>query len=159
MEYYNYPEEKIDIFATSDKDYFIKVEKFTYLCSMEEIYQINMKTALSGYVLVIYQRYAVVNNGKVIYRNENFYDDFISKGRYKGSGYVIISNIAKDYYIHSWKKALRSYELRDASGYNQALNPQIYNTAEAALQKALECSGNSSETLVIARWFDEFDRH
>lgn len=61
--------------------------------------------------------------------------------------------------IHSWKKNLTSYELRDDSAYNGALNPVIFETAEEALEKALLLSKQKKEAFMVAQWFDDFDRH
>ncbi len=53
---------------------------------------------------------------------------------------MIILSEPKEYLIHSWKKKLTSYELRDDSAYNCALNPVIFGTAEEALEKAVSRS-------------------
>lgn len=36
MEYLDYPKEKVDIFSPCDKNYFLKSDRFFYLCSYEE---------------------------------------------------------------------------------------------------------------------------
>ena len=159
MVYYNYPTEKIDIFQSSDKNYFFKGKDYSYLCYFDEIKNVNMRAEFSGYVLVIYKRYAVVKNGNIIYKNENFCDGYIAKGRYKENGYVIISNKAREYFIHSWNGTLQSYELRDDSKYNRSINPIIFDTVDVALETAIELSKDSSEMFIVAQWFDEFDRH
>lgn len=159
MKYYDYPKDKIDIFTASDKNYFFKGNEFSYLCSQEEIKKIDMRVAFSGFVLVVYKRYAVVQNGDMVYKNDKFCDGYIARGRYKESGYAIISNKSKDYFIHSWGSTLQSYELRDDSKYNYALNPIIHDTAETALQTAIELSKESDEKFIVAQWFDDFDRH
>ena len=60
MIYYDYPEDKKEIFEISDKNYFFKGTEFSYLCSYDEIKKVDMKDAFSGIVLVVYKRYAVV---------------------------------------------------------------------------------------------------
>ena len=157
--YYDYPEDKKDIFESIDKNYFFKGDKFSYLCSYDEIKKIDLRAAFSGYVLVVYKRYAIVKNGCVQYKNENFSDGHIAKGRYKENGYVIISNMPRDYFIHSWNQTLRRYELCDDTEYNRALNPVIYETPEKALSVAMELSQKSDEIFIVAQWFDELDRH
>ncbi len=159
MIYYDYPKDKIEIFETSNKNYFFKGKEFSYLCSYEEIKKVDMKNVFSGFVLVVYKRYAVIQNGDTIYMNDKFYDGYIARGRYKENGYIIISNEPKEYFIHSWDSTLQSYELRDDSKYNQALNPIIYDTSEAALQTAIKLSKESNEMFIVAQWFDDFDRH
>lgn len=157
--YYNYPEDKKDIFESIDKNYFFKGNNFSYLCTFEETKEINMMSAFSGFVLVLYKRYAVVKNGDVQYKNKNFSDGHVAKGRYKENGYVLISNKPRDYFIHSWNGTLTRYELCDDSDYNRALNPIIYETAEKALFSAIELSKKSDELYIVAQWFDELDRH
>ena len=159
MIYYDYPKDKIELFEASDKNYFFKGNEFSYLCSYEEIKSIDIRDAFSGLVLVIYKRYAVVQSGDALYKNEKFLDGNIASGRYKENGYVIISNKAREYFIHSWNGTLQSYELRDDSKYNRALNPIIFDTVDVALETAIELSKDSSEMFIISQWFDEFDRH
>ena len=72
---------------------------------------------------------------------------------------MIILSEPKEYLIHSWKKKLTSYELRDDSTYNCALNPVIFETAEEALAKAVSLSKEEDGAFLVAQWFDEFDRH
>ena len=159
MIYYDYPEEKTDIFEESDRNYFFKGTDFTYLCTYDEVKAVNMWNAFTGFVLVVYKRYAIVKWGKVSFLNKNFSDGNIAKGRHKENGYVIIFSEPKEYLIHSWKKNLTSYELRDDSAYNRALNPVIFETAEEALEKALLLSKQKKEAFMVAQWFDYFDRH
>ena len=158
MIYYDYPEEKIEIFEKSDRNYFFKGDKFSDLCSYDEMKAVNVCRDFTGFVLVVYKRYAVVKRGEVCFRNENFSDGNIAKGRYKENGYVIISSEPKEYLIHSWKKNLTSYELRDDSAYNGALNPVIFETAEEALAKSIALSKQKKEIFMVAQWFDDFDR-
>lgn len=82
MIYYDYPEDKKDIFECIEKNYFFKGDKFSYLCAYDEIEKIDMRIAFSGFVLAVYKRYAIVKNGSVLYKNERFSDSHIAKGRY-----------------------------------------------------------------------------
>lgn len=159
MIYYDYPEDKKGIFENIDKNYFFYGDKFSYLCTYDEIKKMDMRVAFSGFVLVVYKRYAVVRNGDIQYKNEKFSDNHIAKGRYKENGYVVISNEPRDYYIHSWNKTIRRYELCDDTEYNGALNPIIYETSEKALLAATELSKKSNGIFMVAQWFDEWDRH
>jgi hypothetical protein len=159
MIYYDYPEEKIEIFEESNRNYFFKGNDFTYLCTYDEVKAVNMWNAFTGFVLVVYKRYAVVKKGEICFLNENFSDGNMARGRYKENGYVIILREPKEYLIHSWKKNLTSYELRDDSTYNCALNPVIFETAEEALAKAVLLSKEEDGAFLVAQWFDEFDRH
>ena len=158
MKYYDYPEEKTELFEESDRNYFFKGTDFTYLCNYDEVKAVNVCRDFTGFVLVTYKRYAVVKGGEVCFLNGNFSDGHIAKGRHKENGYVIISGEPKEYRIQSWENTLTSYEFRDDSGYNSALNPVIFETAEEALEKALLFSKQKKEIFMVAQWFDDFDR-
>ncbi len=160
MEYLNYPQEKKDIFEPCNKNYFLKADKFSCLCTYEEAENIDKLNSFKGsFVLVTYKRFAVIKGGEVVYENKGFNDGNIAKGRYKENGFVIISDTPKSYYIQSWDKYLESYEIRDDSGYNKALNPKIYSTLDSAVDEALHLSEDSENTYIVAQWFNDFDRH
>lgn len=160
MEYLDYPKEKVDIFTPCDKNYFLKSDRFSYLCSYEEAENIDKYSSFKGsFVLITYKRFAIIKGGKVIYQNKDFDDGKLAKGRYKEKGYVIISDTLKSYYIQSWDKYLESYEVRDDSVYNKALNPVIYGSCEDAVSKAVALSQKTDDTYVVAQWFNDIDRH
>lgn len=162
MEYYDYPErsDRKDIFAISDDNYFLKSDKFTYLCSYDEAQLADRQNVFLGaYVLVTYKRYAVIKKGEAYYTNKNFSDGNLPKGRYKDNGFVIICDKPSEYYIHSWQKYLTSYEVRSDKEYNKALKVTVYPTAEMAVKKAIMLSEVTGNSYVVACWFDDFDRH
>ena len=160
MEYLNYMQEKTDIFTPSEKNYFLKADKFSYLCSYSESMDIDKRNSFrASVVLVTYKRFAVIKGGEVIFKNQNFYDGNIAKGRYKENGFVIIGNTPKSYFIQSWNKNLESYEIRDDSGYNRALNPVIYSSPDDAMREAVAISQGNDSTYIVAQWFDDVDRH
>lgn len=162
IKYYDYPErsDRNGIFDISDDNYFLKSDLFTYLCSYDEAQIADKQNVFLGsYVLITYKRYAVIEAGEVYYKNENFSDGHLPEGRYKNNGFVIICDKPKDYYIHSWQKYFASYEVRDDSSYNQALNVRIFKTAEEAVKHAIKLSEKHGGRYLVACWFDDFDRH
>ena len=160
MEYLDYPKEKVDIFSPCDKNYFLKSDRFSYLCSYEEAENIDKYNSFKGsFVLITYKRFVIVKGGKVIYQNKDFDDGNVAKGRYKGNGYVIISDTPKSYYIQSWDKYLESYEIRDDSEYNKALNPIIYSSCDDAVGEAVAMSQGTDGAYIVAQWFNDIDRH
>lgn len=160
MEFYDFPETKINIFEPSDRNYFFRSFKYTYLCTYEEIRSVDMWKAFpERWVLVVYKRYAVVKNATIIYQNENFEDGQKAKGRYKEDGYAIICDEPKEYFIHSWNKYLVTHEISDDASFNSALNPTIYPNATVAVERAIELSKTNQNKYIIAQWFDELDRH
>ena len=62
------------------------------------------------------------------------------------------------YYDYPEEK-IEIFEKSDDSTYNCALNPVIFETAEAALAKAVLLSKEEDGAFLVAQWFDEFDRH
>lgn len=162
MEYYDYPvrNDRKDIFSASDDNYFLKSEKFTYLCSYDEASFVDKHNVFLGsFVLITYKRYAVIKNGEIYYFNKNFSDGNLPRGRYKDNGFVLICDKPEDYFIHSWRRFLSSYEVREDNEYNKALNVKVFATADEAVTKAKELSAADKNSYVVACWFDDFDRH
>lgn len=162
MEYYDYPvrSDRKDIFSVSDDNYFLKGEKFSFLCNYTEAQEVDKRNMFLGsFVLVIYKRLAVIKKGEICYINKDFSDGDLSRGRYKDNGFVIICDTPKEYYIHSWKKNFLSYEVRDDSEYNKALKVTIFETPDEAVNKAKELSAADGNSYLVACWFDDFDRH
>lgn len=160
MKYYDYPDRKVDIFEPDDNNYFFKSAGFSYLCAHEDVKKIDMRTDFPGaYVLVVYKRYALIEDGHIFFQNNMFEDGHQARGRYKESGFVIISSVPQKYFIQSWNDYLISYEIRNDKIYNSALNPIIYENASVATGVAVEMSKSNRHTYMVAQWFDEFDRH
>lgn len=154
MEYFDFPEVKVDIFEPNVKNYFLKSSKFTYLCSYEEMMRVDRWKDFSGaFVLVIYKRYAIIKDGRIIYQNAGFEDGNRAKGRYGENGFVIISD------------TLHQHHIQDAIYYgsHMLLNEHhatiVYKSAETAVNAAIELSKLNQETYMVAQWFDEEDRH
>lgn len=90
--------------------------------------------------MVIYKRYALIEAGRIIWKNAAFHDGHQASGRHKENGFVIMSDIPQRYFIQSWNDYLLSYQVRDDKQYNKVLNPVIYKTAEEAVQAAVDLS-------------------
>lgn len=164
MEYYDYPESRIELFKPCDRNYFFRSEKCTYLCSFEEMLDVDKRGQFDDtFVLVVYKRYAAIHNGTIVYKNTECSDGHPACGRYGENGFVIIMEQPRRYDIQSWKNDrisyLMSYEIRDDSGFDKALNPRIYKNAESAVSDAVKISELSGESCIVAQWFDEYDRH
>lgn len=160
MEFYDFPDRKVNIFEPDDKNYFIKSKNFSYLCTYEETMSIDKRHDFpDAFILVVYKRYALVAEGHISYQNMMFADGHQAKGRYKEKGFVIISNVPQKYFIQSWNDYLVSYEIRNDEKFNAALNPSIYESAVDAVNAAIDMSKSNRQTYIITQWFDEFDRH
>lgn len=85
MDFHNYPLGKKNIpFNPSDGDnYFAYCNIFSYLGNYEEIGNISSPMDernsffLGGWVLNIFKRYEIIEDGKVIFTNDNFNDGHI----------------------------------------------------------------------------------
>lgn len=170
LEYYNYPRNKnISPFdAVQADNYFAEAGKITYLGNFEEIGNIatpfdSRNATLTGaFVLNIYKRYALVENGKIMFINEDFDDGHeIGASRYKEKNYVIITDKIHKYKIDSWgTKLLETYSIHTMDGtYNCALWLRLFKTPELAIQYAIDISIDKSMKCIIAQWFADIDRH
>lgn len=160
MEYYEFPDKKVGIFQPNERNYFIEAGKFSYLCTYEEMMRIDRYRDFQGaFVMVIYKRYALIEAGRITWKNDTFNDGHQASGRHKENGFVIMSDIPQRYFIQSWNDYLLSYQVRDDKQYNKALNPIIYKTAEDAVRAAAGLSKENSCKYMVVQWFDECDRH
>ena len=78
MEYWDYPNDKTGLFASSEKNYYWCTEnRYTYLCSKEESDQIDPWNDLQeyGWVISSYLRYDVIEHGEVIFSNPEIEND------------------------------------------------------------------------------------
>ena len=90
-------------------NYFAVAGKITCLGTYEEIGNIAIpfdtrNSIFTGaYVLNIYKRYALIENGKLTYLNKKFDDGHkIGASRYKYVNYIIYTNALHKYKIDSW---------------------------------------------------------
>lgn len=159
MDYYDYPESRVSIFTPYDNNYFFEAKKFTYLCSFDEMFDVDKRKQFDDtFVLTVYKRYAVIQNGIIVYKNTGFHDGPPACGRYGEDGFVIITEKPRAYRVQTWENELISYEIRDEGAY-EALNPRIYKNAESAVSDAVGISKATGEKCAVAQWFDEFDKH
>ncbi len=161
MEYYDYPESRTDIFTPCDRNYFFHSRvKFSYLCSFEEMLDVDKSCMFTNsYVLLVYKRYAVIQDGIVVYENKGFNDGYPPCGRHGENAFVIITEKPRTYRIQSWKNDLITYDIRDDSENDKALNSKVYRSAESAVSDAVKISEASGEKCAVVQWFDEYDRH
>ncbi|MBQ3920121.1 MAG: hypothetical protein II695_10630 [Oscillospiraceae bacterium] len=105
------------------------------------------------YVILVLQRHSVYENGKCIYKNDN-YEDVVGKdSRYKRPRYVIILDRAQEYTVPSWKSKLVSHIVNDA---NNTLQAKAYSDIAKAEQDALKFSVNSFKAAVL-EWYEDYD--
>ena len=109
MKYFDYPEEKTELFEPSEKNYYWRAEKYTYLCSEEEMNHIDPWNDLqSGFVLNSYIRCALIENGKVTFSNPE-----VVKSAGKSRKFVVLRSEPIAYRVQSWGELkLVSHEIR-----------------------------------------------
>lgn len=170
MEFFNYPPNKtISPFDAIEADnYFAVAGKITYLGTFEEVGNIatpfdKRNDILTGaYVLNIFKRYALVENGNITYLNERFNDGHeIGSSRNKYKSYIIYTNILHKYKIDSWgTHFLESYSIQNTDGtYNCSLQFKEFKNYNLALRHAIEISNNKNMKCIVAQWFADIDRH
>lgn len=170
MEFYNYPPNKhVSPFDAVDADnYFAEAGEITCLGTFEEIGNVatpfdTRNNILTGaYVLNIYKRYALIENGKMTYLNEKLNDGHdIGASRYKYKNYIIYTNILHKYKIDSWRtNLLEAYSINNTDGtYNCSLQFKLFKNPDLAVQHAIEISNNKNMKCIVAQWFADIDRH
>ena len=111
MDFHNYPlDKKNSPFNPSDGDnYFAYCNIFSYLGNYEDIGNISSpmdernRFFLGGWVLSIFKRYEIIEDGKVIFTNDNFNDGhIIGASRLKNVQYAILTSQQQEYEIPSW---------------------------------------------------------
>lgn len=175
MEYFDYPKDKqvspFDIDTTNE--YFFEAgNKISYLTDFEDVDRIigsyNEGEKIfpwheSGFVLSAMKRYAIIENGLIIYINDRFEDNHaIGRSRFgKEKKYIIYTNVTKKYHVDSWgNHELQSNIIREEkSGYNCSLQYRLFDTPEYAVKYAKEISKEKPMKCIVAQWFADIDRH
>lgn len=171
MRFINYPPNKqhISPFEPIEADcYFAHAGNFSYLGNYEEIgnirspYDVRSDILAGAFVLNIFKRHSIVQNGKRIFTNKNFDDGhIIGASRLKEIRYAIVTDELQEYKIDSWKEELlKDYSINNNDGsYNCALQLKLFSDADSAIEYAVELSKKSPAKYVIAQWFADIDRH
>ena len=107
------------------------------------------------YVIVIFQRYAVFENGELIYKNQDFLETVGKECRYSKPNYVIVLDEDHEYFINSWNRNLSSHILRSKEEPLQLL---VYTDAEKAMKEAQRYSLNNHRSAVM-EWFEDYDMY
>lgn len=85
LEYSDEIGENIGIFEESNYNYFFSSDSIcSYLCSCETAKNVDLLKYKGAQVVVCYKRYAVIENGRISFINQDFDNDFkeINKGFY-----------------------------------------------------------------------------
>ena len=158
MEYWDYPEEKTELFEACDRNYYWSTGgMYTYLCSRQELDRIDPWKDLTdgGWVIASYLRCDVVEHGSVVFAGHEAEDLKEKSGKF-----VIVRSMPFVYRVQTWgERKLSSYEVRSDEGFNEALQPLFFVSRKKALKKALELSGGDDCRYLVSRQLDSFDRH
>lgn len=157
MDFHNYPLGKKNIpFNPSDGDnYFAYCNIFSYLGNYEEIGNISSPMDernsffLGGWVLNIFKRYEIIEDGKVIFTNDNFNDGhIIGASRLKSVQYAILTSQQQEYEIPSWgANTLKTYSLQDDSNHLQL---KLFENADDAVEYAIQLSKEQHMKCIVA---------
>lgn len=174
--YCDYPAGKtITPFQTVDGDnYFMEAGgTFTYLGSYEEIG--NIRDPRTGdersckimgnyvYVLDIFKRHSVIDQGKVIFTNPHFDDGHrIGESRLNDIRFAILTDRIQKYHVDSWgeKSKFKCFSIQDDSDrFNSTLHMKLFDSAKDAIAYAIKISKEQSMKCVVAQWFADLDLH
>lgn len=170
MEFYNYPPNKhISPFDAVEADnYFAHARALSYLGTYEEIGNIafpfdERNSILSGsFVLCIYKRHSLIENGKVTLINNKFNDGYErGSSRFNSNKYIIFTDVLHKYKVDSWGVTLvESYTIQNTDGtHDCSLQQRLFDSPELAIQFAINISSNMHMKCIIAQWFADIDRH
>ncbi|MBR5995451.1 MAG: hypothetical protein IK026_02580 [Eubacteriaceae bacterium] len=158
MEYWDYPEEKTELFEASDRNYYWSTgSMYTFLCSRQDLDRIDPWKDLTdgGWVIASYLRCDVVEHGSVVFAGHEAEDLKEKSGKF-----VIVRSMPFVYRVQTWgERKLSSYEVRSDEGFNEALQPLFFMSRKKALKKALELSKGDDCRYLVSRQLDSFDRH
>lgn len=108
------------------------------------------------YVIIVYQRYAVYNDGVEQYINKNFQDVVSRECRHKKLKYSLITKKKNEYSIPSWKG---KYVTNTVQNETDPLQNKYYLSVEEAREAAIQYSKEEENTTVIVAWYADFDMY
>ena len=120
------------------------------------------KWAYSGfpsgrYVILVYQRHSVYQNGKCIYENKNYVNSIGDYSRYHKPVFNVAAEEDTAYPVSTWgEHRLRSCIIMDPKHDN--IIPAKYETAAEAAKAAKEYSLKGYKTAVI-EWYADYDMY
>lgn len=172
IEYYSYPDgKKITPFQAVDgENYFMQAGgTFSYLGNYEEIGNIKdpweerSRQIQEAYVLNIFKRHSVIDQGEVVFTNPHFDDEHkIGESRLKDIRFAILTERIQEYYVDSWreKEKLKTFSIQDDSDeFNATLQLKLFDSTEEAITYAIKISKVQFMKCVVAQWFADLDRH
>lgn len=106
------------------------------------------------YVIIVYQRHSVYEQGQCIYRNRNFTEKIGKYSRYHRPVYVVAVDTELYYTVSTWGS--RKLKSNFVQGEKDTLNHEFFETAEDAAEVAKEYSTRGYRTAVL-EWFEDHD--
>ena len=107
------------------------------------------------YVIIVYQRYAVFQNGVEMYVNEHFKNVVSGYCRSKKVRYCLITKDLNEYYITSWKRNLATHSIQEEK---EPLQKKSFLSIEEARDAAIKYS-EGGNTVAIVSWYADFDMY
>ena len=166
LEVPGHPECKKGIFEISDDNCFFcgAMRDLSPLCSWDTAASADIWSYKSGYVVEIYERLLIVDNGEVIYRNPS------PRGRmpdrikpedppfsdHSAGDIVIFSECENEYSVESWGRTFRTNLI---CYKNNALFPERFANVSQAEREALKLSKNNGGRYITAMTVRSVDKH
>ena len=107
------------------------------------------------YVIVVYQRHSIYENGKQVWKNDDFLNAVGKDSRFRKPSFVIILDRAMEYRPKTWKRNLLSHTVQSSGDPLQA---KMFSSAKEAGKAAEEYSEQGSRAAVM-EWFEDYDMY
>jgi len=107
------------------------------------------------YVITVYQRYSVYQEGNRVWRNEDYLNEVGHDSRYRSPSFVIILDCEMNSEIPSWDRPLCSNTVRNKENPLQAQTFSSIEKAEMAAQKYSEQRFKAA----VLEWFEDYDMY
>ena len=108
----------------------------------------------SRYVIIVYQRHSVYEQGQCIYRNRNFTEKIGVHNRFRKPVYVVAVDTELYYSVSTWGS--RKLKSNIVQGDKDTLNAKEFENIEDAIKLAKEYSTGGYRTAVL-EWFEDYD--
>ncbi|MBO4819773.1 MAG: hypothetical protein J5528_06505 [Firmicutes bacterium] len=155
---------------------FFKKENISYVFSTEEglgrfiaetgdMYSEPIKTDVFGrdwawgfpsgrYVITVYQRYSVFEDGKRIFMNANYEDTVGKYSRYGCPVFAVVCDTEKAYTVPTWKRPLISHFIRSEK---DALQVRTFSLEDA--EETARSYSEGGRRAAVLEWYEDHDMY
>ena len=153
--YIDFPEKKIDIFTPCDANYVVTCGgRVSYMPQWQDLKLVDIFNDYSyGWVISFCRRYVIIDRGRIIYQNPNFYEEYKQAMEYS-------------YHFDSYDVFFDrpyTYKYIDMVGNECIAHPHANHyrdqSLEEVLQNSIQFSIDNDCKVVIMKTMECYDRH